>query len=374
MITRVYVDNYLTFQNFEWKPGRVALLMGKNGSGKSAVLDVLESLRAFVCGDRSVQEAFPAETCTRWDRRNTQTFELDVKMPATATEPQQELRYRLLIEHGNRGEARVASETLFAAWPLFQFDAGQVSLHNDQGDPGPEFAGNWRRSGLGMVVPGPSNKTLTWFKQWLGELLVLRPNPWSMEARAAGEDAILLRDCSNFAAWYRYVAQECPRDVVKAGDAVAQVIGGFKEMSIKVDDQRTGWLRATFDGPTGVPYVLRFGELSEGQRVMFLLYVALHTRLAGNRTVAMDEPDNFVSLDEIQPFLMAAMERALGTDGPQLLVISHHPESLNQLAPSYGHVLFRENGGPTRIKPFQADEALPPSEWVARGGLEQGLP
>ncbi|MGH9763844.1 MAG: AAA family ATPase [Blastocatellia bacterium] len=35
MITRVYIDNFRCFSNFEVKPDRVNLLIGGNGAGKS---------------------------------------------------------------------------------------------------------------------------------------------------------------------------------------------------------------------------------------------------------------------------------------------------------------------------------------------------
>jgi hypothetical protein len=68
---------------------------------------------------------------------------------------------------------------------------------------------------------------------------------------------------------------------------------------------------------------------------------------------------------------MEALQRAQTSGGPQLFIASHHPEYLNQLAPVDGHVMFREGGGPTRIRPFESSEAIPPSEIVARGGLSQ---
>jgi ATPase subunit of ABC transporter with duplicated ATPase domains len=50
-------------------------------------------------------------------------------------------------------------------------------------------------------------------------------------------------------------------------------------------------------------------------------------------TVFLDEPDNFISLREIQPWLLAA-EEAVEDHSGQLILISHHPETLNQWASS----------------------------------------
>jgi len=367
MIERLYIDNFRTFQNFEWKPQNVALIMGRNGTGKSTLFDVLHRLQALICNEQLVAELFPSKSLVRWDKRLSQQFEIDVRRDTGC------FRYRLTIESTKvGGEARIVQETLHLDdTPLFSFRAGQIQLYDDRGNPGAEIAANAKKSGLGIVVPGPTNLQLTWFKQWLGHLLVLRPNPLLMTGLAPSENSFLWPDAVNFANWYRYVHQERGRDVYRAIESLGKVIDGFQDLSIRVDEQRTGWLRANFIDASGKGYSLQFDELSDGQRVLILLYIALYTQMDGQRTIAFDEPDNFVSLDEIQPFLMDMLDKALDGSGPQCFVASHHPEYLNQLAPSHGHVLFRENGGQTRVRPFESNEALPPSEIVARGGFSR---
>ena len=41
MLTRIYIDNYRAFVNFEHTFESTQLLMGGNGSGKSSFLDAL---------------------------------------------------------------------------------------------------------------------------------------------------------------------------------------------------------------------------------------------------------------------------------------------------------------------------------------------
>ena len=54
MLTRLFIDNYRTFEGFTWAPGQVAFVMGRNGSGKSSLFDLLYAVREFVCGDGTV--------------------------------------------------------------------------------------------------------------------------------------------------------------------------------------------------------------------------------------------------------------------------------------------------------------------------------
>src|SRR5437660_1017705 len=71
---------------------------------------------------------------------------------------------------------------------------------------------------------------------------------------------------------------------------------------------------------------------------------------------------------QTQPWLMD-MCRAVEDHGSQALFISHHPELINYLAPQDAVILSRDEGGPTRIKPFTAanQSTLTPAEVIARG-------
>lgn len=111
-----------------------------------------------------------------------------------------------------------------------------------------------------------------------------------------------------------------------------------------------------------------FNELSDGQRCLICLYAILHFVVGRGFTVVLDEPENFVSLREIQPWL-TAMADAVDEGKGQVLLISHHPEILNQWAPDFGVQFIREGVGPVRGREFQgtSQSSLTPAELVARG-------
>jgi ABC-type cobalamin/Fe3+-siderophores transport system ATPase subunit len=352
MIRRLYIDNYKCLQNVELEFGQVCILMGRNGSGKSAVFEVLHALQQIICQDARPSDYFNEATQTKWDGRRAQTVELTLETP-DAPPDSNVYTYRLQVEHDPaRGEPRVLNETLhFAGKRLFAFEQGEMHLYRDNGSPGPTFPGDWRRSGLARVVPGKDNGRLIWFKEWMSRVIAARPNPAMILGRAPEEAPMLMPDLSNFASWYRHLAQASPRMVYEAISEMAQVFPGFNDMGVRVDEQRVGWLRANLKAPGASDYALSFEQLSDGQRVLFALQVILAHHAQGEHPVALDEPDNYLALAEVQPLLMRALDTALGGGG-QLLVISHHPEFLNQLAPSHGLVFYRDGGGPTRVKPL----------------------
>jgi len=144
------------------------------------------------------------------------------------------------------------------------------------------------------------------------------------------------------------------------------VLPGFLELH-----EHNGYLHARF-GDESANQSFRFDELSDGQRALIALYVLRWAVAGPGKTLVLDEPDNYVSLREIQPWLTEMTDLALGKGGPQLWIISHHPEVLNLLATDYGARFFREGAGPTRVERFKPAEGIDAAETVARGWSAPG--
>jgi hypothetical protein len=51
---------------------------------------------------------------------------------------------------------------------------------------------------------------LTWFKQRLNQIIVLRLNPFAIQSRSEFEVTKPNADLSNFSSWYRHLLQEQP--------------------------------------------------------------------------------------------------------------------------------------------------------------------
>lgn len=358
MIERIYLDNIRTFENFEWRPGPLALLLGDNGSGKTALLDTLRGLQAFLMGDASSHESFGESTLTRWSQRREQVVELDLRDNDAL------YHYRVVIEHPDdeSGASRVRSEELTCdGRRLVELGNGLLRVHRGEGDA-PYFQFKTTRSGIGAVEPMKTDRQLIWFKQWVARLWLLRPDPRAMSARleATGADW-LAPDLANFGSWYLRQLGGRPQAIFRAMEALGKVLGGFIELH-----ERDGHLFARF-GDEKVSSSFRLDELSDGQRALIALYVLRYVVVGPGRTLLADEPDNYVALREIQPWLSELTELALTRGGPQVWLISHHPEIVNLLGPEYGWRFFRAAVGPTRIERFHPAAGLDAAETIARG-------
>jgi len=169
--------------------------------------------------------------------------------------------------------------------------------------------------------------------------------------------------------WYRYLATSDPDGIVRFRDSLREAMPAFLTLRFSTEDDGVRRLRLDFSSPEPEkqpPFSLH--ELSDGQRCLIALYMILHFLIAKGHTVFLDEPDNFISLREIQPWLLAA-EDAVEESKGQLILISHHPEILNYWAREYGLLFSREENGHARIKPYRevADTGLDPAETIARG-------
>lgn len=363
MLERVYLDNIRSFVNFEWRPGPLAVILGANGSGKTALFSILAGVQRLIARDASTEETFPPDSRTRWDTRVEQTVELDLRTPSGLC------RYRLVVEHDARspGFNRIREESVHLdGRPLIELSAGQVQLYpGDDGSRGARFPAKPTRSGVGAVSPLPEWSSFFEFKEGMARLWFLRPDARRMGARVAGltpaRGGRLDEDVANFADWYLRMLTEKPGTVFKALRDLAGAVPGLEELH-----ERAGWLHARFE-LEGVTQSFRFDELSDGQRALVALYVLRHVVGVQGRLLAIDEPDNYVALPEIQPWLLQVERAALKPGGPQVWLISHHPEVLNLLAVDHGWRFFRDGLGPSRVERFQPAAGLDAAETVARG-------
>lgn len=364
MLTRVFIDNYRCFVNFEYRPAPKQVIFGGNGSGKTSFLSALLAIRQFTIAGLKVEAVFPWSSRTRWLNQTTQTIEIEALLDG------KKYAYRLLVDRtGDPPVSVVSSETVTCdGKPLFEFVNGDVRLFNDQFEQGNAYPFDRARSAFATIGPRKDGVLAHQFKRWLEMVYCFRIDPIAMELRAEQEDLAPNVNLSNFAAWYRHLIQADVKQTNNFTSSLRSTLSAFNFLELEHAGENRRLLVADFDRAQGASVRFGLNELSEGQRCLIALYAILHFLLARGCTVIIDEPDNFVSLREIQPWLSAVSD--LVDDGQgQVFLISHHPEILNQWAPDFGMEFVRDGAGPARVEKFHADAeaTLSPSELVARG-------
>lgn len=368
MLKRLYANNYRCLVNFEMNFDELTLLMGPNGGGKSTIFDLLYNIRHLLTDNAKINEVFPLEDLTAWVKKTEQSFEMDVQGEEGL------FSYKLVISHSyDLKKQRVELEQLlFDGKPLFEFKQGEVSLYHDDHEAGPKYSFDWSVSALATIVARPDNKKLTWFKKWVDMLFIVSLQPKAMTSEADKESDWLNRDGTNFASWYRYISQEHQDKIFSLTEKLRDTIPGFHafklEQAGKYRILKVGFIS---EEQKSSPVFFDFEQLSDGQRVIIVLYTLLLSLKDLGHTVFLDEPENYVALPEIQPWLME-LNTACGESFPQAVLISHHPEMIDYLGAECGKWIERDPLGPMRVKrlPERVDEGLKLSEQIARGWME----
>ena len=370
MITRLYADNYRCFVNFELHLDALSLLLGMNGAGKSSVLDIVFALRELLGGRTAVSEktAFPPSTLTRWQSRDVQTFELDVELEGSA------YSYRLEVKHSReKRTAGIEREHLtMDGNTLFEFVGGRVQLYRDDLSKGPSFPADCEMSWLARTTPGKDNRNLARFQNFVQNVIVCGLQPGVFASESATEDDLLDRDGRNFVGWYRNMAQERPDLIAEYTKTLQDVLHGFRGFRLQKAGMDTRALLMVFH-EANEEYALRFEEVSDGQRMLVVLYALICLAVGQRHTLFLDEPMNFVALREVQPWLQELSDLC-GESLSQAVICSDHPEIVDYLGGDKGRFLRRGSSGATRADRVLAmpngsasDDGLKLSELLARG-------
>lgn len=360
MLTRVYIDNFRSFQNFEYFPERKQLLLGANGSGKTSLLEVLRRLKSFVAGDSN---RFTQSTRTRWLSSSTQVFELDATLSSKI------FRYRLELGYAEvtREQTVILERLSVNGSKVFELAEGKIRFFPSTGES-VAVPLQTNRSALPLSVL--SNDDVRHFVEWFSyhvHCFDIDPYPGQMDEAADSEERGPDFELNNLAGWYRYLLTTFPDQNVNFIDSLKRCMDGFLTLKFSSQEDGVRKLTAEFTSPTNKRVSYSLSELSEGQRCLISLYMILHFPIKRGDTVFVDEPDNFIALREIQPWILSA-EEAVDEHNAQLILVSHHPEMLNQWASLYGLQFFREQNGHARVTKFAPHETnLQPSEVIARG-------
>lgn len=361
MLKRIHIDNYKCLSNFDLKFGDLTLLIGANGCGKSAVFEVVGKLRDFIRGDGRVDDLFSAGDLTKWTKKREQSFELEFNLNDAT------FLYRLEIEHElERRLARVNREELTCNdLPLFVFAMGEVQLYRDNHSEGPKYSFDWTQSGIAPVAERYDNKQLCNFRDQVRRFVTLFLETRRIVGGTESSTDRLSDSGENFASWYQGRLQENPRRVFEAMDRLRNVLPGFADLKLveKGSDYRELLVEfASQGGTAGNSY--RFDQLSDGQRSLIVQHLLLFADDA-ERTLFLDEPDNYITLPELQP-LLAEFEDGCGDNLPQTVLISHHPEAMDFLVEK-AIWLDRDPESYTRVLDVKNDTMLKVSELYAQG-------
>jgi hypothetical protein len=300
---------------------------------------------------------------TNWLKGDVQEFELDL------TAGQHAFKYLVHIQQvADAEKPRIVKELATCdGRTLFERDLKGVSFKRPDGTQAGFFPLDWRRAALAAIQPEGYLSDVETLQRAIANLLILRPNPRGMERESRGEMKRPDLYLGGLTSWYRSLAQDFEW-AKTLHNLLQEIWPDFKSLKLVDVGLNTKALQLRFDGKNGGDSgALYFDQLSDGEKALIGLYMiraALETGAV--ETVWIDEPDNYVGLPELQPWVLSLRE--ILDDAYQAILITHHPEVLSNAGRESGLYLWRDNHtSPTRIGPLSVPEGISAAEAIARG-------
>ena len=409
MLKRLYVDNFRCLVDVELNFDSINLFLGDNGSGKSTTFEALSKLQSLTTTDSNVRTIFKLSDYTRWqnpnfyslDQNPDQVFELEFLSNGGI------YKYELKINFWDQSEqsldvsdidsegvvfaprekwisTTIKSERLwFNDELLLDIDGQKVKIVLDNGTINESSRYNFYQSIFPLLRSDDNNKKILWFRNRMKRLVIIKVMPNVIVNESSKESPFLSNNIENYVSWYRYIFDSSSalfnkneeKPVNRLTQALQDIFDAFVEFRLELISEKVVVLKLVFANKDGHRQYDEYSlsELSDGEKNLVVLYSLFYGLESKDYTLCIDEPDNFLALPEIQPWLIQLYD--LCSEGKlQALLISHHPELINYLLASpIGYWFGRESNSPVKVKPITNQESeesgLLMSELIARGWL-----
>lgn len=395
MLKRLYVDNFRCLEDFELNFDSINLFLGDNGAGKSTVFDILGKLKEITTNpDINIKSIFNNnfDDFTRWSESSSQKNVLEIKSSNDC------YRYELEIEKIYDEDLREFLETCITHERLYfneellvNVGINNVEIYSDNyaqnAIKNQSTRYNYYQSVFPFLKPSDDNQKIIWFRERMKRLIILKTNPFLIQDVSSQRDSFLKSNLENYVSWYRYIFDNNQDKHLLLIQSLQEVFDGFVGFKLEHISGKTFMLRLLFkdeDSYNIVDYAL--SELSDGEKMLIVLYSLFHGLESQDYTICIDEPDNFLALPEIQPWLVQLYD--LCSEGKlQALLISHHPELIDYLLASpIGYWFKRKANHSVEVTAIDNNflqsiigndiekedkSALKMSELIARGWLDE---
>jgi len=349
MITRVQVKNFRSFADIDVKLGSLNVLVGRNGSGKSAFLDILRFVRdALRMGlETAIDNRHGIAALRRWAPRRPYNVEIALTVQTRRLWGE----YSFVIMSGQHGAYRKGREMC------------RVGKLPEKVDDGFEIKGNkWitlpkrlvqRSNRLNrltesdtLVLPNMSifSPFFSRLRHYLtGNFYSIFPNTLRMPQKPSNERQ-LLDHGENFASILRRIQKNRAR-FTKLLRALGQVVDGVKDLRVR---QVGGYLVTELEhhdlGSLNVEKKSAWFELdqeSDGTLRLLGMLAALYQNQPSQALLALEEPEN-----ALHPGALAVLSDVLyeASQQNQILVTTQSPDLISRFKADELLVVERTDG------------------------------
>jgi predicted ATPase len=349
VIKRFYVHNFRCLENFELPVAGLssALLIGKNGSGKTTVGLALEILQKIARGTNRVGDLVKPKDLSRGRTDVPMRFEIEVKLEART------YGYVIALEFPpDFRELRVLEEKLTVDGKIvYARDHALVHLSRIGTESDATFRIDWHLVALPIVQQRSERDPLFIFKQWLARLLILQPIPSLISGESKGETLEPNLYVTNLSEWFSGLLAYAPSAYTRIDEYLKLLMPDLKDIKNPVVGSDTRGLVVQFSNEQGSAN-LPFGDLADGEKCFMICALVLAANHAYGPLVCFwDEPDNYLAPSEVGHFVLA-LRTAFQSRG-QIIATSHSPEGIRRFSEDNTFLLHRNSHlEPTIVRPL----------------------
>lgn len=339
MLQRLYVHNFRCLENFELTTKNLpsALLIGKNGAGKSTIATALEVIQSIGRGINRVGQLVKSKDFTRGRYNVPIRFEVEVLLNQTL------YKYVLALElPDNFKELRVLEEQLIVSGkPIYSREKAQVNLYTSSQNSEAKFLVDWHLVALPIIQEQSETDPLRLFKTWLSRMIILAPMPSLMSGGSNGETLEPNKEASNFGEWMSGLLSRYPAAYAQIDKYLREVMPDIQDFQNEQIGKDSKSMIVRFEN-NNENLSVDFKDLSDGEKCFFLCAVVLaSTKSYGPLFCFWDEPDNYLSLSEVGHFV-ASLRSSFKSSG-QILATSHNEEAIRKFSNENTFILDRKS-------------------------------
>jgi predicted ATPase len=348
MIDRLYIHNYRCLENFELPVRGLpsALLIGRNGAGKSSIGLALGILQKIGRGDNRIRDLIAPEDITRGHVDTPVRFELEVTISGVR------YAYALALElpKGFR-ELRVLQESLIVdSVTKYTRDVAELQFPKADGQTS-TMSFDWHLIWLSVAQAKSEQDSLDIFRKWLSRMLILRPHPQGITGESTDETLHPSPVLDNLGNWWNGLISHSPASYSRIESALKRMMPDLQDIKNPVVAKDSRSLEIHF-GDQGQSMSLPFQFLSDGEKCMVIWAMVMAANEAyGPLFCFWDEPDNYLAISEIGDF--ATDLRKAFKKGGQFLATSHNAETIRAFSDENTFIIFRRSHQePAQIRPL----------------------
>lgn len=343
MLKKIYIHNYKCFQNFEFncEHEKSLLIFGKNGVGKSSILNVLMILKNIANGENRLANLFPKYSFLDINSSIIIEIELFIR--------NENYKYTLQVEYTENffgAKIRFESLSVDGKGIYSRNETGLVNFNRS------EFTIDWHSVALPLLIPHDydENSHLFIFKNWLAKMVLVAPIPELIKDNYEIKSKSLDKNTSNFVGWLSNILSQEPRVYSSIERILKDIFNDFSALVFPTISPNE--LNIRFKNDNNQQLSFRISDLSDGER-LFIIYstmIAL-SELDDDLFCFWDEPENYISISMVERLISLFRAKVEYSNNKQLFITSHNREIVNSFSTSEIFILSRiDHFSPTRVE------------------------